>query len=166
MPGPAVRRALLPLREAAAAGRVGPAARHILPRLEEAAAAKAKVPRCDARFSPSGRPPPLTVWVSPTRRGRRRHREGPVARLALLHLREAAAADHGGPLTMWVQQRDSPSSRLEEVAAASAKILQRDVHISPLWRPPPLTVWVEQRDSFSPDSKRSPPPTAKVPRRD
>jgi hypothetical protein len=67
---------------------------------------------------------------------------------------------------MWVQQRDSPSSRLEEVAAASAKILQRDVHISPLWRPPPLTVWVEQRDSFSPDSKRSPPPTAKVPRRD
>ena len=33
---------------------------------------------------------------------------------------------------MWVQQRDLPSSRLEEVVAASAKILQRDVYISPL----------------------------------
>ena len=58
-----VRRALLPLREAAAAGRVGPAARHVLPRLEEVAAAECQVPQCDARFSLSVRPPPLAVWV-------------------------------------------------------------------------------------------------------
>ena len=57
------RRTLLPLREAAAASRVGPAARHVLPRLEEVAAAECQVPQCDARFSPSGRPPPLVVWV-------------------------------------------------------------------------------------------------------